>query len=558
MADTYLEVREQLELAILDLAATERELGTAEEAVEPIKVLSEGLHSPFCLVVLGEKQSGKSTLLNAFIREDLIPLGFDEEKIKVFRYGPKVADRLVADDLEECARPLEFLRNFTLIDTPANLLLGDARSLTRDIFPIADLVLCIFSVNNPWAPSTWEFLRNVKKEWLPKVVFVVQQADLRPPEETHAVSRSLAAHAEQCLGATPVLFELSALKASQDSEARKASGMEALEEFIAKRTEASHAHIQKARSISKAARGPLIDISERVRGTLYLANIERKKIEDLEQVLEESKLAARQEVRDLVQTVNDCYTRSQAEGEELLKAKLSLLETLKSAFARNNWELSFQEEAEREVRALIAKTTETIKANLLAGSQRFLENCTFSREEEQQAISVALGSHGKQLSDQIKKTLARNRTEGLEDTMNDILDAAGSAIRKPAIASIFFLVVMGLCMFLNPMFLGLAAVGAALALAITLMVVVQKHDTILKEYKLHIGQKRERVISTIDRQINEAIDAFCDKHRLLMPSTTFSDSAQHRLAPFVPKVKELEERFAGIDSKLEALLAENP
>jgi predicted GTPase len=556
MADTYLEIREQLELAILELASTEGELGTAEEAVEPIKSLAEGLHSPFCLVVLGEKLSGKSTLLNAYIREDLVPLGFDEDKIRVFRYGTKLSDRLVADDLEECARPLPFLRNFTLIDTPANLLLGDARSLTRDIFPIADLVLCVFSVENPWAPSTWEFLRNVKKEWLSKVVFVITQTDLRSKEEADLVSASLVAHAEECIGAKPVFFEVSAQDATKDPEARKSSGIEELEEFISQRSAANHAHIQKARSISRAARGPLIDIAERVRGTLYLASVERKKIEDLVQVLDEAKQAARQEVRELVQTVNDCYNKSQAEGEVQLKAKLTLLQTLKSAFARSNWQLSFQEEAEREVRSLITKTTESVKANLLAGSQRFLENCSFSREEEQQAISVALGSHGKQLSDQIKKTLARNRTEGIEDTMNDILDAAGAAIRKPALVSLVCLLLMGVASFFNPMYMGLAAVAASLSLAVTLMVVVQKHDTIFKEYKLHISQKRERVINTIDRQINEAIDAFCEKHKLLVPSSTFADSAQTRLAPFVPKVKELEERFSAIESKLDTLLAE--
>ena len=465
MAETYLEIREQLETAIEALASCERELGTAEEVVEPIKALAEGLNSPFCLVVLGEKGCGKSSLLNAFIREDLSPLDeVSEDRIKVFRHGTKEVDRLVAEDLEECARPLDVLHRFTLIDTPANLLLGDARLLTRDIFPIADLVLCVFSVGNPWAPSTWEFLRNVKKEWLSKVVFVVQQADLQGLEEAKKVAESLASHAQQCLGVAPVLFEISAKQALLDDDARKSSGIEELELFVQERTAESHGHIQKARVACLAARGPMIDIAERVRGTLYLASLEKTKIDELSEILSECKERSRQEVRELLKLVADAYLTSQEAGEELLKKKLTLLETLKSAFVRNAWELTFQETSENEIHSQITRTTDAIKADLLSSSQRFLESSIFSREEDQQAIGVALGNHGKQLSDQIRKTLARNRSEGLEEIMRDILDASGLAIRKPTFCSIgcLLILVFGYWAF-PPLYFGLAAAVAAVA-----------------------------------------------------------------------------------------------
>jgi hypothetical protein len=103
---------------------------------------------------------------------------------------------------------------------------------------------------------------------------------------------------------------------------------------------------------------------------------------------------------------------------------------------------------------------------------------------------------------------------------------------------------------------GLAAAATAIALAFTLFLVVKKHSTILSEFHTQIGQKRERVLSTIERQLKEAIETFCSKHLLMVPQNTFSKSAHQRLEPFLPQVKELENTFAKIDSKLSQLLTE--
>lgn len=562
MGESYLEIRKELEEAITTIASIEKELGAEEETIQPIQMLVEGLHSPFCLVALGEKGAGKSALLNAFVKHDLCPLDIDSDKIRVYRHGKEESDHLIAEDLEECCRTLPELDQFTLIDTPANLLLGDARLLTRDIFPIADLVLCVFSVNNPWAPSTWEFLRNVKKEWLSKVAFVVQQADEHP--DAPSVSRSLAEHAEQCLGITPALFEVSARLAMVDGEeARAKSGVEGLEKFISARNAASQVHVSKARATCQAARGTLIDLAERVRGTLYMANIEGTRIKELNAILEGSKQKAGQEAHKLAQSVAAAFDRSKEKGKQLLKSNLSLVQTLKSAFSSSGPDVPFLGELPSETEDEINRASEAIKKELAEGSQGFLENSTFPSEEEKAAAGAATASYGKELSDKLRAAITRSRSNGLSDILHDLLDGAGESTRVPALATVLALAVslasglpINLPFFNRPLIFGITAAVAAIALTITLMIMAQKHGKILAEYETQMNETREMVLNTLEQQLKEAIDGFAKRHVVLMPKDTLSKPAQRTLEPVLPKIQELETSFMEIDSKLRQLLTE--
>ena len=52
-------------------------------------------------------------------------------------------------------------------------------------------MLFVFSVVNPWGATAWELLRLVNQKWLKNVIFVLQQADLRNPEEVEVIKDHL-------------------------------------------------------------------------------------------------------------------------------------------------------------------------------------------------------------------------------------------------------------------------------------------------------------------------------------------------------------------------------
>ena len=84
---------------------------------------------------------------------------------------------------------------------------------TRTVIEQADLVLFVFSAVNPWGASAWEFLKLISKKWLKRVVFVLQQADLRSPEEIDAIKKHLEQTMMERLGQSCPIFPVAAKKA---------------------------------------------------------------------------------------------------------------------------------------------------------------------------------------------------------------------------------------------------------------------------------------------------------------------------------------------------------
>ena len=96
-------------------------------------------------------------------------------------------ETLYLTDIVEIFRPSEFLKDFNIVDTPGtNSIESEHQQITEQFLPMADLVLFVFSVTNPWGASTWDFLDRIHHQWKKKVVFILQQCDLRTEEEVAA------------------------------------------------------------------------------------------------------------------------------------------------------------------------------------------------------------------------------------------------------------------------------------------------------------------------------------------------------------------------------------
>ena len=67
----------------------------------------------------------------------------------------------INEHLTECYRPNNFLRDFNVVDTPGtNTIVAEHQRIAEEFVPMADLVLFVFSITNPWAASAWEFPRS--------------------------------------------------------------------------------------------------------------------------------------------------------------------------------------------------------------------------------------------------------------------------------------------------------------------------------------------------------------------------------------------------------------
>ena len=200
------------------------------------------LGNPFLFIVCGEVNAGKSALLNGLSGQDICQVSKlpDTNQVHWYKHGNQARDVQITPMLQERYRPIDFLSDFNLVDTPGtdSTLKGHQEIIAR-LLPAADLILFIFPVSNPWAAATWDAISRVSAETLTRVVLVIQQADQREPKDIQVILGHMADLAMKRIGQVPPIFAVSAklaFEAKRDTPVNranfKASGCGALEDFI--------------------------------------------------------------------------------------------------------------------------------------------------------------------------------------------------------------------------------------------------------------------------------------------------------------------------------------
>ncbi|GLV48687.1 GTP-binding protein [Thermus sp. LT1-2-5] len=176
----------------------------------PLRQALLDLEGPFLLVVVGEFNSGKSSLVNALLGEDLLPEGPTPttDRIQLLAYGEGEGEE--AEGFLRLPRPHPLLKDLALVDTPGtNALLAHHEVLTRRFLPRADLILFVTSADRPLTRSEGELLALIR-DWGKKVVLVVNKADLLSGADREAVARYVGQGAREVLGEEVPLFLVSA------------------------------------------------------------------------------------------------------------------------------------------------------------------------------------------------------------------------------------------------------------------------------------------------------------------------------------------------------------
>jgi hypothetical protein len=217
---------------------------------------------------------GKSTFLNALFGQDFSRTGVmpTTDKILFFKHGHQHEVVPITPTLDEVHVPAKFLRDFHIVDTPGtNSIENEHQEITERFVPISDLVIFVFSAMNPWGASAWQFLDRVHKQWMRNVVFVLQQCDLRSPEEIQVITDYMGQLCRQRFGKDFPLFAVSAKKAYLARSSGldrdrlfEESGFQHLESHISGLVGQNGPRLNKLASTMRMARQLLAGFRERV------------------------------------------------------------------------------------------------------------------------------------------------------------------------------------------------------------------------------------------------------------------------------------------------------
>lgn len=214
MLERYRQTQARLLKVLEDMRHLKRD-GVEEGVASRVDELAEKIRqSAFYLVVLGEFKRGKSTLVNAILKDNILPTAVVPltSIVTMIRYGPEeeicvrfkdgrtqiIPRRALADyvtergnpenakgvDRVEIAYPAETLRGGVhLIDTPGvGSIFESNTQATYDFLPKVDAALFLFTVDPPISQSELAFLRDVR-QYVTKIFFVQNKIDHVDPED---------------------------------------------------------------------------------------------------------------------------------------------------------------------------------------------------------------------------------------------------------------------------------------------------------------------------------------------------------------------------------------
>ncbi|EKX31607.1 hypothetical protein GUITHDRAFT_166857 [Guillardia theta CCMP2712] len=192
----------------------------------------------FSVVVVGEFNAGKSSLINAilgskFCEEGVVPT---TTTINMLRYGTgeESGKKQRNKDYQELFLPVELLRQVTLVDTPGtNAIIKEQTRLTKGFIPQSDLIIFVTSAERPITETEGKLLEYIR-EWGKKVVMVLNKVDLFDSEENlEKVKQFVRENAARILGVEPPVFGIAGRLALQSKlmQADKSADPKAAEDL---------------------------------------------------------------------------------------------------------------------------------------------------------------------------------------------------------------------------------------------------------------------------------------------------------------------------------------
>ena len=569
IADHFLQLRTDVEAALIGLLRLVAEIKQDAPAADTLHGLLRNIREPLLFVVVGEVKAGKSSLLNGlfgqeFAKVDVLPA---TDRICIFRYGAEEKTVDVSPHLIERYLPIDFLRDFNVVDTPGtNTMVAEHQRLTEDFVPRADLVLFVFSVVNPWTQSAWDLLKFVQQRWLKTVVFVLQQADLRDPSEVTVIRRHLEDTALQRLGFVPPIFAVSARQALL---ARQTPGQDKLwqesqfgplEDQINFIVSDSSASMRKLQSAWQTGQVILNDIATEVEEAFRVIRRDEDRLDRINRFLHSRREQTLRQVRGFARGIEQACRECARQGTLLLGQRLTFWTTLKLVWRRDDWQRDFQAEMETKLRQIVQPQIDNAVQLLesdLRGIWPQLQDMIdtqFGPDARAQAPRTApdFAQQRRELLQSIQLTLAeRINGRAIEEQLETIFRETSDRLRIPAgvvAAGGLVAVIAAMSSAAVADVTGVLAVSAAV---LGTLLARRQRQKILHTYSAEMNAKREELVNAIEEQIIHAVDVFYSEINAAFHTlAAFCSAQRQRHQPLMDRIGELQRMFARLRPEL--------
>lgn len=339
----------------------------ADEAARlALRTAAEDLEGLFLLVVCGEYNAGKSTLLNALVRSDVMPEGVTPttDRITLLVHGD-AGDEVDEHGVLVRRAPVETLRDVAFVDTPGtNAVIARHQQLTERFVPRADLVLFVTSADRPFSESERAFLELIAS-WGKKIVLIVNKIDQIDDAAARAeVVEFVRRHAAEVLAdPAPRPFPVAARDARraqrQDDEAAwLASGLPELEGFLGGALDDAERIRLKLTSPMGVAARLARDTGQQVAARLALLDEDRRTLDAVHRQRSAFEREMRREAETYLARIKTALVEVERRGEVFLDETVrfgNVLELVRPERVREKFVARVARDADREIDEAMAE-----------------------------------------------------------------------------------------------------------------------------------------------------------------------------------------------------------
>lgn len=485
------------------------------EASQILRARLTNLQAAALLVIVGEVKAGKSSFINALLREDVCEVapGPCTVRIQELVYGVERKIENLGDAWQRVSLPKEALREISMVDTPGtNSIMKDHQTITENYIPQSDLVVFVFSAVNPHTKSAWELLTLISKQWHRKMVFVLQQADRASQWELTTNLEHVRQYARDRQVENPTVFTLSA---KREIEVMPESGFSEFRTYLQTTIACGEAWRMKVEGSYQTIRSVMTRLLAHLRAEKTAMEEERAfyqnllcKVDTREakanglKLLIVDKLAATYD--SLARQSEDEFAKGLRVGK-LLRRAIPFLRDKNTEAWLADLKADFEKSARKEIEAEAAQVSKDLFNEMRTMMDELTQ--TLARRQERLRAGVLLPQAGEQLG---MLEQLRSKLEGLQIDESILRGKAAETtdVRKLALAGSLLAALGVVIAALSPILWLDITGGIFLGTGILLVAVglLWRRSSVLRDFKQRLGDSQQEFRGRLDSEFGDTFD----------------------------------------------------
>ncbi|GAB1422104.1 dynamin family protein [Anaerolineales bacterium] len=166
---------------------------------------------PYLMVFIGPFSSGKSSLINALLGEDVLDIGVTPttDHISILRYSETQQRMDSGQETDTVFYPSEMLKRVSFVDTPGlESVIQKHEEITRRFLHRADVVMMVMLATQAMSAHNLAYLQQLRT-YGKKLIILINQADLLSDEEKQTVRQYVLDQSQSHLGFKPEVWLVS-------------------------------------------------------------------------------------------------------------------------------------------------------------------------------------------------------------------------------------------------------------------------------------------------------------------------------------------------------------